>query len=135
MAGVQFLLDGQPLGAEDTTAPYGITWDTTTASNGLHVVSARARDAAGNTGTSSSSRTVTVSNSPPPAPAGLVAGWNFNEGQGATADDVSGNGNTASLHGGTWATGQVRRRSADEWRLGLPVDAQLPVTEHLGKQA
>src|SRR6185436_9259233 len=30
VAGVQFLLDGQPLGSEDTTAPYGISWDTTT---------------------------------------------------------------------------------------------------------
>ena len=34
VAGVQFLLDGTPLGAEDTTAPYAVTWDTTTATNG-----------------------------------------------------------------------------------------------------
>src|SRR5258706_12335893 len=34
VAGVQFRLDGASLGAEDTTAPYSITWDTTTASNG-----------------------------------------------------------------------------------------------------
>ena len=30
VAGVQFLLDGAPLGAEDTTAPYELAWDTTT---------------------------------------------------------------------------------------------------------
>ena len=28
VVGVQFLLDGSPLGAEDTTAPYGVAWDT-----------------------------------------------------------------------------------------------------------
>jgi hypothetical protein len=49
---VQFLLDGNPLGAEDTTSPYSVSWNTTTATNGLHVLSARARDAAGNTATS-----------------------------------------------------------------------------------
>src|SRR5205823_2802516 len=28
VAGVQFLLDGQPLGAEDTAAPYAFSWNT-----------------------------------------------------------------------------------------------------------
>ncbi|MDP3696740.1 MAG: Ig-like domain-containing protein [Candidatus Taylorbacteria bacterium] len=44
IAGVQFLLDGANLGAEDTTSPYSITWDTTTATNGSHTLTARARD-------------------------------------------------------------------------------------------
>ena len=48
VAGVQFLLDGANLGAEDTTAPYSIPWDTTGATNGSHSLTARARDAAGN---------------------------------------------------------------------------------------
>jgi chitodextrinase len=61
VAGVQFLLDGASLGAEDTTAPYSVTWNTTTASPGTHVLSARARDAAGNTQTSSTV-SVTVNN-------------------------------------------------------------------------
>src|SRR5207253_3160554 len=52
VAGVQFLLDGAALGAEDTTSPYSITWDTTGATSGNHVLSARARDAAGNATTS-----------------------------------------------------------------------------------
>ena len=61
VAGVQFLLDGANLGAEDTTAPYSVTWNTTTASPGTHVLSARARDPAGNTQTSSTV-SVTVNN-------------------------------------------------------------------------
>src|SRR5436190_2160446 len=63
--GVQFSLDGATLGAEDTSAPYSISWDTTTASNGSHTLPARARDAAGNA-TTSGAVTVTVSNGPPP---------------------------------------------------------------------
>jgi YVTN family beta-propeller protein len=63
VAGVQFLVDNAPLGAEDTTAPYGpVSWNTTTATNGTHLLTARARDAAGNTTTSTVS--VTVDNSP-----------------------------------------------------------------------
>src|SRR6266496_4261605 len=65
VAGVQFRLDGVNFGAEDTSAPYSIAWDTTTANNGSHTLTARARDAAGNT-TTSGAITVTVSNGPPP---------------------------------------------------------------------
>ena len=61
VAGVQFLLDGANLGAEDTTAPYSVPWDTTAATNGSHSLTARARDAAGNT-TTSAAVTVTVAN-------------------------------------------------------------------------
>ena len=45
---MQFLLDGAPLGSEDLTAPYSISWDSRTAPNGVHRLTARARDAAGN---------------------------------------------------------------------------------------
>src|SRR5437867_3366592 len=65
VAGVQFMLDGANLGAEDTIAPYSVSWDTTAASNGSHTLAARARDAAGNASTSSAI-TVTVSNGPSP---------------------------------------------------------------------
>src|SRR4029079_1717417 len=47
VAGVQFLLDGSPLGAEVTAVPYAINWDSTTASARTHTLAARARDAAG----------------------------------------------------------------------------------------
>jgi hypothetical protein len=61
VVGVQFKLDGANLGAEDTTSPYAITWDTTATTNGSHTLTAVARDGAGNT-TTSSPVTVTVSN-------------------------------------------------------------------------
>ena len=61
IVGVQFRLDGNNLGTEDTTVPYSITWNTGAASNGNHALTARARDAAGNT-TLSASVTVTVTN-------------------------------------------------------------------------
>ena len=53
IVGVQFLLDGAPLGSEDLTIPYSISWDTRTAADGTHQLSARARDAAANTGVAS----------------------------------------------------------------------------------
>ena len=64
VVGVQFKLDGANLGTEDTASPYSTTWNTTTATNGSHTLTAVARDAAGNTATSTSV-TVTVSNSTP----------------------------------------------------------------------
>lgn len=66
VVGVQFKLDGSNLGSEDTSAPYSITWDTNTASNASHTLTAVARDAAGNS-TTSSSVTVTVNNTTPPS--------------------------------------------------------------------
>jgi photosystem II stability/assembly factor-like uncharacterized protein len=66
VAGVQFLLDGEPLGPEDTSAPREVPWDTRTASDGTHALSARARDAAGHP-TTSATVTVTVANGPIPA--------------------------------------------------------------------
>ena len=62
VSGVLFLLDGAPVGSEDTVAPYEIVWDSRTTSNGAHAISARARDAAGNT--ASSTVAVTVNNPP-----------------------------------------------------------------------
>lgn len=61
IAGVQFLLDGSPLGAEDTSSPYSLAWSSTTVANGSHTLAARARDGSGNTATSTAA-TVTVSN-------------------------------------------------------------------------
>src|SRR5206468_7552907 len=52
VVGVQFKLDGVNLGGEVTTAPFAVSWTSTTASNGSHSVTAVARDAAGNTATS-----------------------------------------------------------------------------------
>jgi glucose/arabinose dehydrogenase len=105
VAGVQFALDGANLGAEDTTSPHSISWDTTTAANGSHSITARARDAAGNT-TTSSAVVVTVSNGTGPPP-GLAAGYAFDEGAGTTAADASGHGLTGALtFGPTWTVGK-----------------------------
>ena len=49
VAGVQFFVDGVDDRAEDTAAPYALSWDTRTLANGAHTLTARARDAAGNT--------------------------------------------------------------------------------------
>ncbi|MBW8866095.1 MAG: DUF4082 domain-containing protein, partial [Acidobacteria bacterium] len=61
VTGVQFKLDGANLGAADAASPYSVTWDSTTASNGSHVLSAIATDGAGNT-TTAAAVTVTVDN-------------------------------------------------------------------------
>src|SRR5216684_1970394 len=65
VAGVQFKLDGNNLGAEDTSSPYSVSWNTTTASNGSHTLTAVARDSFGILWTSNPV-TVTVSNDTTP---------------------------------------------------------------------
>jgi Bacterial Ig domain/IPT/TIG domain len=62
VANVQFTLDGANLGAALTASPYQVSWDTTTASNAAHMLSAVAKDAAGNAATATPVP-VTVSNS------------------------------------------------------------------------
>lgn len=61
VVGVQFKVDGINVGAEDTSAPYSISWNSTTVANGSHTITAVARDAAGNS-TTSAGVTVNVSN-------------------------------------------------------------------------
>ena len=73
VAGVQFLLDGVALGPEVSTTPFATSWNTATASNGSHSLTARARDGAGNQAVSSTV-TVTVSNNTSNDPA-VVGLW------------------------------------------------------------
>ena len=47
VAGVQFRADGADLGAEVTSAPYTVNWDTTTVAKGPHTLSVVSRDATG----------------------------------------------------------------------------------------
>ncbi|PYR97136.1 MAG: hypothetical protein DMG16_25650, partial [Acidobacteria bacterium] len=63
VAGVQFKLDGANLGTELTAGPWAVQWNTLTAINGAHTLTAVVRDAAGNTATASPV-TVQVSNAP-----------------------------------------------------------------------
>src|SRR5262249_19112401 len=68
VVGVQFKLDGANLGAEDTSAPYSVVWNTVQTSNGTHTLTAVARDAAGNQ-THSAVANVTVNKPDITAPA------------------------------------------------------------------
>lgn len=116
VAGVQFFLNGQPMGVEDTTSPYSASWDTTAFANGDYSLWARARDAAGNT-TTSAAITVTVSNA---APTGLVAAFGFNEGSGTTTFDASANGLTGTLSNAVWSAsgkfgGALSFNGTDAW--------------------
>ncbi len=96
VAGVRFLLDGQPLGSEDTLAPYELVWSTGTVADGPYALSARARDAAGNSADAVSIG-VTVENA-----GGPVAAWAFDEGAGTSAGDATGNGHTGAVTGAAW---------------------------------
>ena len=60
VAGVQFQINGTNFGAEDTTSPFSISWDTTGVAPGQYNLTAIARDAAGNT-TNSAPSTVDIS--------------------------------------------------------------------------
>ena len=107
VADVQFQLDGVNLGPDLTTAPYTISWDTTTTSNGAHNLTAIARDTSHNS-TTSAAVTVTVSNTVGSIPtAGLIGYWNFDEDSGSIAHDTSGSGYNATLTGAVWTTGKI----------------------------
>src|SRR5207253_2573203 len=62
---VQFQLDGNNLGAPVTAAPYSLSWNTRTATNGPHNLTAVARDASGHSATSAP-LSVAVSNTTTP---------------------------------------------------------------------
>ena len=64
VAGVTFMRNGQPLGPEDTQAPYSISVTTNHTQNGSWTITAVARDAADNQAVSAP-RTVTVNNPVP----------------------------------------------------------------------
>ncbi len=67
VVGVQFKLNGTNMGSEDTSSPYGLSLDSTLIANGTYVLTAVARDAAGNT-TTSAEVSVSITNSTTSAP-------------------------------------------------------------------
>jgi glucose/arabinose dehydrogenase/PKD repeat protein len=127
VSGVQFLLDGANLGAEDATSPYSISWNTTNVSNGSHTLNARARDAAGNSALSAP-LTVNVSNA---QVTGIVAGYAFNETSGTTTADASGHNITGTLtNGPSFTAGKYGNAVSldgvnDYVNLGNPTALQL----------
>ena len=72
VARVEFYRDGGTLLGTKTAAPYTLNFDTTTVADGIHTISAKAFDAAGNAG-NSLAVTVTVDNNPPTVPTGFTA--------------------------------------------------------------
>jgi hypothetical protein len=72
VAGVQFLLNGAALGAEITAAPYTLSWNTASVANATYSITARARDASGNTATCAALSVKVANTTPVPAPAAPV---------------------------------------------------------------
>jgi predicted amidohydrolase len=105
VASVRFSVDGTQLGANDTTIPYSISWDSTTAANGTHTLAATAYDAAGNS--TSSTITVNVSNATT-APAGApVPGMIQAEDYDTGGEGVGYHDTTAGNSGGQYRTDAV----------------------------
>ena len=138
VAGVQFLVDGSPVGAEDTTSPYEFSWASTGVANGTHKIAARARDTANPT-TTSSEVTVTVSNSTPPPPSGLVLGYGFEETSGTTATDSSTAKNNGTINGPVSTTGGKFGRALSfdgvNDRVDVPDAASLDLTTGMTLEA
>ena len=124
VAGVQFQMNGTNWGAEDTTAPYVMAWDTTTVTPGAYTLTAVARDAAGNTASSVLVPvTVAETEGGSRVTAGLVALYEFAEGVGSTVTDTSGVGTPLDL--------TIADVNDVTWRPGvgaLQVDAETIVS-------
>jgi glucose/arabinose dehydrogenase/PKD repeat protein len=135
VAGVQFLVDGAPFGAEDTSAPYEIQWPSDSVANGTHKISARARDGAANT-TTSAEVSVTVSNA---APAGLVLAYGFEETTGTSATDASPSKNTGTVNGATRSTagryGRALSFDGTNDRVDVPDSTSLDLTTAMTLEA
>ena len=93
VAGVQFTLDGANLGAEDTSAPYSVSWNTDDGHQRRPTPCARSPATPPATPPPRRPVSVTVSNTGTPPPAGLVAAYGFEETSGTTVTDSSGAGN------------------------------------------
>lgn len=109
IAGVNFFVDGVPLGIADNVAPYSAAWNTVLAGDGSHVIGAQSQDINGNV-SNVVTVTVGVNNAPPPPPPstiGLVLALFFDEAAGATANDSSGGGRNGTISAATRVAGKV----------------------------
>ncbi len=118
VARVDFFVDGQPLGVDsDETGGWSVTWDTTTATDASHTLTAVATDTADNT-TESAGVTVTVNNTTTPvtifvadiAMSGTKAGVNRTATAVVTIKDTNGALVAGATVSGTWSgsyTGSV----------------------------
>jgi chitodextrinase len=121
VTGVGFY-DGDTLIGTDTTSPYSVSWNTSTAANGTHDLTAKATDASGKTGTST---TVTVNvfndavapTTPTHLTAAAVSETQVNLAWDASTDDVgvtgyevwraTGNGSSVKIATATTAVGYI----------------------------
>ncbi len=96
VSSVQFQLDGTNLGSPLTSEPYSLNWDTTTASNGSHTLTAIATNGA-HLSTTSAPVVVTVNNSPvtPPAATNLIPNPSV---------ETNTNSLPSNWHDGSWGT-------------------------------
>ena len=95
VVGVQWKLDGSNLASELTTAPYSGSWNTSGVSNGSHVLTVVARDAAGNSKTSSSV-SVTIANTVTTTTSGSSSGSGGSSGGGGGSGGSSGSQSVVS---------------------------------------
>ena len=87
-----------PSAANRIAQPTGLSYTDTGLATGTYYYRVSAEDAAGNVGPFSNEASAVVTNPPPPT--GLVGAWAFDENQGTSAADASGNTNTGTLTGG-----------------------------------
>lgn len=132
IAGVQFTLDGANLSAEDTTSPYGVTWDTTAVSYGTHTLSATARDKAGNT-TTSSTNTITVDNVAPTVNLSAPANGSFIRGMtvgisAAAADNDAVVGVQFTLDGANYGAEDTSSPYSINWDTTTATNATHSIT-------
>ena len=128
VVGVQFKLDGANLGAEDTSSPYSVSWNTTTVSNGSHTLTAVARDATGNTMTATNV-TVTVSNTAPTdtltSNQTLNAGQQLNSSSGGYHLDMQSDGNLVLYNSSNQALWHTFTYGTNANKLSLQSDGNL----------
>ncbi|HEU0023995.1 MAG TPA: DUF4082 domain-containing protein [Thermoleophilaceae bacterium] len=128
---VQFQVDGADIGAADTTSPYSVSWDSNGVTDGDHVLTAVARDAAGFTRTSANVA-VTVDND------GLIAAYGFEETSGSTVTDLARDHNGTISGAGRTSSGRFGRALTfdgnNDW-VTVPHDSELNLSSGLTVEA
>lgn len=102
IAGVQLHVDGMDVGFEDSEAPYEIVWDTRSSADGVHLVSATARDAAGNSTVSTEILTYTDNDQDPNHPLLLLTEGRLDQLRTGACYDAEGNAMPACSPSGEW---------------------------------
>ena len=135
VAGVQFKLDGANLGAEDTTAPYSISWDTFSVANGSHTLT---RSPATPPATRRPRRTSSSRSRTPGSP-GLVAAWASTRPAGrrrptSPATETSARSANATVDDGGKFDGALSFNGTNAW-VTVPDSASLDLTTGMTLEA